>query len=126
MNRRHTSALLISTATRSDRAAETLQVIRDVVKRMAEQGPTEAELAAAKEYLVGAYAINNLNSSGSIAATLVELQLDDLGRDYIERRSAYINGVTLDEVKAVARKLLSVDPATLIVGPPLATEEGKG
>jgi zinc protease len=93
--------------------------VRDVVKDMAEQGPTDAELAAAKEYLVGAYAINNLDSSGSIASTLVELQLDKLGIDYIERRAAYINSVTLDEVKAVAKKLLSVDPAVLVVGPPL-------
>jgi zinc protease len=119
VNHKHASVLVISTATRSDRAAETLGVVRDVVKDMAEQGPTDAELAAAKEYLVGAYAINNLDSSGSIASTLVELQLDKLGIDYIERRAAYINSVTLDEVKAVAKKLLSVDPAVLVVGPPL-------
>jgi zinc protease len=119
VNHKHASALVISTATRSDRAAETLGVVRDVVKDMAEQGPTDAELAAAKEYLVGAYAINNLDSSGSIASTLVELQLDKLGIDYIERRAAYINSVTLDEVKTVAKKLLSVDPAVLVVGPPL-------
>jgi zinc protease len=125
VNHEHASALVISTATRSDRAAQTLGVIRDVVRKMAGEGPTEAELAAAKEYLVGAYAINNLNSSGSIASTLVELQLDGLGIDYIQRRAAYINGVTLDEVKAVARKLLSVDPAILVVGPPLPGE-GKG
>jgi zinc protease len=125
MNHEHASALVISTATRSDRAAETLSVVHDVVGQMAKEGPTEAELAAAKEYLVGAYAINNLDSSGSIASTLVELQLQKLGIDYIERRAAYINGVTLDEVKAVAKKLLSADPAILVVGPPLP-EGSKG
>lgn len=125
VNRKHASALVISTATRSDRAEETLGVVRDVVKDMAENGPTEAELAAAKKYLVGAYAINNLDSSGSIASTLVELQLDKLGIDYMDRRADYINGVTLDEVKAVAKKLLSVDPAVLVVGPPLP-EASKG
>ena len=118
----HASALVISTATRSDRAAETLGVVRDVVKRMAEQGPTEEELAAAKKYMIGAYAINNLDSSGAIARTLLELQLDKLGIDYMERRSGYIQAVTLDEVKAVARKLLSAEPAVMVVGPPLAGE----
>ena len=119
-NHKHASALVIATATRSDRAAETLDVVRSVVKRMAQEGPTEAELAAAKEYMIGAYAINNLDSSGAIASTLIELQLDRLGIDYMQRRAALINGVTLDEVKAVAKKLLSTEPAILVVGPPLA------
>ena len=99
--------------------------MRDAIRNLEEQGPTAEELAAAKRYLVGAYAINNLNSSGSIAATLVELQLDGLGIDYMQRRAGYIEGVTLDEVKAVARKLLTADPAVLVVGPRLP-EGSKG
>jgi zinc protease len=51
---------------------------------------------------------------------LVDLQLNKLGIDYMDRRADLINGVTLDEVKAVARKLLSVQPAVMIVGPALA------
>ena len=50
--------------------------MRDVVRRMAEEGPTEAELAAAKKYVIGAYALNNLDSSSAIAATLLSLQID--------------------------------------------------
>ena len=106
-NHDHSSALVIATATRSDRAAETLRVVRGVVRRMAEEGPTEAELAAAKEYVIGAYAINNLDSSGAIAGTLLQLQLDRLGNDYIQKRPPLINATTLDEVRAVAKKLLS-------------------
>ncbi|MGP2492331.1 M16 family metallopeptidase [Mesorhizobium sp. PUT5] len=116
----HASALVVATATRSDRAAETLAVIRDVVRDMAVNGPTEQDLAAAKAYLVGAYAINNLDSSSSIASTLVELQLDRLGIDYIQRRAGLLNAVTLDEVKAAARKLLSAEPTVMAVGPPLS------
>jgi zinc protease len=84
---------------------------------MAAYGPTEAELEAAKKYVVGAYAINNLNSSSAIAATLVELQLDELGIDYIDRRAALINGVTLDQAHAAAKRLLSAEPAIMVVGP---------
>ncbi|TIT29237.1 MAG: insulinase family protein, partial [Mesorhizobium sp.] len=119
VDHQHANALAITTATRSDRAAETLAVVREVVRRMAEEGPTEAELAATKKYMIGAYAINNLNSSGAIAATLLELQLDKLGIDYMQRRAAFINGVTLDQVKAVAKKLLSAEPAIMVVGPKL-------
>ena len=68
-----------------------LGIVRDVVKNMAKEGPTEAELVATKKYMIGAYAINNLDSSGAIAATLVELQLDKLGIDYMQRRAALID-----------------------------------
>lgn len=117
INNEYSAGLVISTATRSDRAAETLEVIRREVARMAAEGPTEAELAAAKKYVVGAYAINNLNSSPAIAATLVELQLDELGIDYIDRRAALIDAVTPEDARAAAKRLLSAEPAIMVVGP---------
>ncbi len=122
----HSHTLLVTTATRSDRAAETLSIVRQVVKDMAENGPTEAELAAIKKYMIGAYAINNLDSSSSIAATLVELQVDHLGIDYMQRRAALINAVTLADVKAAAKKLLSADPAVMVIGPPMVEVAGGG
>jgi len=119
VNYEHANALTIGTSTRADKAAEALALIRDVIRKMADDGPTQAELDAAKKYLVGAYAINNLDSSSAIASTLVELQLQDLGIDYMNRRAGLINAVTLEDTKAAAKKLLTVDPAILIVGPSL-------
>ncbi|KQZ99757.1 zinc protease [Mesorhizobium sp. Root157] len=124
-NLEHASSLIVTTATRADRAIETLAVVRDAIKHTADEGPTEAELAAAKKYLVGAYAINNLDSSGAIASTLIGLQLNGLGIDYMDRRAGLIDSVTLDEVKAVAKRLLSVEPAVMVVGPAL-TDGSKG
>lgn len=114
----HMSALIISTATRADRSNETLQILKDEVARMAKDGPTEEELVEAKKYLVGSYAVNNLDSSSAVASTLVGLQDQKLGRDYIDRRADLINSVTLEQVKAAAQKLLLTSPAVLIVGPP--------
>lgn len=113
----HASSLGISTATRSDRAGETLEIILDEVARMAAEGPTAEELELAKKTIIGAYAINNLDSSRSIANTLVELQLSELGIDYIDRRVRLINDVTTEQAKSVARRLFSVEPSVMIVGP---------
>jgi len=113
----HSNALTISTATRSDRAGETLKVIQDTVARMAAEGPTEVELQAAKKYVIGAYPINNLDTSGAIARTLVELQIDELGIDYMQRRADIINAVTIDQVKAAAKDMLTAKPAVMILGP---------
>ncbi len=116
-NQRHSSALVMGTGTNSERAAETLSVIRDVVRRMAEEGPTEQELENAKRYIIGSYAINNLDSSGAIANTLVQLQVEELGIDYMNRRADIINAVTREDAAAAAKKLLSTEPAVLILGP---------
>ena len=117
--------LVIGTSTRADRAQEALKVIRDVIAEVAENGVSEEELARAKTYLVGAYAINNLDSSSSVARTLVELQKDKRGIDYIERRAALIEAVTLDEVEAAAKRLLTAAPAILVIGPDEGAE-GEG
>jgi zinc protease len=125
VNNEHSSALVINTATRSDRSAETLAIIRAEVKRMADEGVTEEELDAAKKYLIGSYAINNLDTSRAIAGTLVELQINKLGIEYIEQRKELIDAVTAAEVQAAAKRLLLAGPAVLIVGPAKA-EGGKG
>lgn len=119
--------LVIGTSTRADRAQETLAIIRDVIRDVAENGVGEAELERAKTYLIGAYAINNLDSSSSVARTLVELQRDERGIDYIERRAGLIEAVTLDEVRAAAQRLLTAEPAVLVIGPDdgAGTQEGE-
>ncbi|WP_429945364.1 M16 family metallopeptidase, partial [Brucella melitensis] len=113
----HVSELMISTATRPDKAQDSLKIIREQVAAMANDGPTEEELAAAKSFLKGSYAVNNLDSSGAIANTLVSLQEAGLPSDYIDKRSELIDAVTLDQVKAIAWKLLQAEPAILIYGP---------
>lgn len=115
--RDHVSALTISTATRPEKAQESLKIIREQVAAMANDGPTESELQAAKSYLKGSYAVNNLDSSVSIADTLVGLQEAGLDREYIDKRAELIDAVTLDQVKAIAKKLLEAEPAILIFGP---------
>lgn len=113
----HAAMLAGATATRADKAKESIDIIRAELTRMAEEGPSQEELDRAKAFVKGSYAVQNLSSSLSIASTLVGIQLDDLGIDYIEKRQGLIDAVTLDEVKAVARRLMSVEPTIVTVGP---------
>lgn len=117
LNLEHANALVIGTSTGADRAGETLGVIKDVVEGMATQGPTPEELASAKKYLIGSYALNELSSSSAIANTMVSLQLRDLGPDYITDRTDKINAVTIEDVKGVAAALLGTKPTTMLLGP---------
>ncbi|MGX8009720.1 M16 family metallopeptidase [Mesorhizobium sp. ORM8.1] len=119
-NYQHSNMLVVTTSTRPDRAAETLGLIRQVIKELVDTGPTAAELDASKKHLIGAYAIHNLGSSRSISATLLALQIDKLGIDFIQRRQALIEQVTIDQVRAAAKRLLSAEPAIMGIGLGLA------
>ncbi|HZS64614.1 MAG TPA: pitrilysin family protein [Xanthobacteraceae bacterium] len=112
----HNAAVnLGSTATRSNKVGETLQVIDEEIRRMAESGPTAEELKKAKAYLKGSFALN-LDTSRSIASALLQIQLDDLGIDYIDKRNALIDAVTLDDAKRVAKRLLDGKMLVSVVG----------
>ncbi len=120
----YANSLMIGTSTRADRTQEALQVIRDTIRTLLDEGVDEEELATAKTYLIGAYAINNLDSSSALARTLVELQRDNRGIDYINRRAGYIEAVTAEQVEAVAKRLLTAEPAVLVIGPESSTNGG--
>ena len=105
-------------ATQNARTAESVRLIKEQFARMAENGLSEKELADAKTYLTGSFALQ-MDSTSSIAGLLVAVQLDDLGIDYLDKRNGYIESVTQEQVKAVAQRLL--DPAKLtfvVVGQP--------
>lgn len=116
-HRDHAQMLTIETAPSAAQTDEARAVIEEVVETMRTEGVSEEELAAAKRYVIGAYAINNLDSARAIAGTLVNIQEHDLGIDYMERRTELIDAVTPEAVRAAARRLLSDAPAVLIVGP---------
>lgn len=112
----HTAFLVAGTSTRASNQDETISVIKNEITRMAQQGVTEEELSAAKRYVSGSYAINNLDTSTKIARVLVAIQSGDLGIDYIDRRRDLIDAVTLEDVNRLARQLLSKQPTVVTVG----------
>lgn len=114
-----TSIFLGSTATRADRANETADRIASELKRIAEEGPTQQELDEAKSYLKGSQMVA-LDSSTKFAGALLQYQIDKLGIDYLDRRPAIIDAVTLDDAKRVAKKIWSHQLLTVSVGRPPA------
>lgn len=105
-------------ATVNDRAAETIEILRREIARMAEDGPTEKELAEAKTYITGSYALR-FDSNRKISRQLLAIQRDRLGIDYVNQRNALIEAVTLEDVKRVARRLLDADGLVItVVGNP--------
>ena len=112
----HAGIINIGSATGAERANQTLEILQRETERMAKEGPTAEELEKAKKYIVGSYAISNLDTSDKIASVLVAIQEAELGLDYITARADYLNNVTLDDAKRVAKRLYGGKPTIVTVG----------
>ncbi len=99
-----------------------LEVTKQEMTNFAKTGATAQELTDAKTYLTGAFALN-FDSNAKIARTLNAYQRSGLAADYVVKRNAMINAVTLAQVNAMAKKYY--DPAKLVVviaGTPAAAQ----
>jgi zinc protease len=108
---------MASTATRTEAAGQTLDLVSHEIRRLAEQGPTAEELAKAKSFQTGSFPLR-FDTSTKIASQLVLMQVEDLGIDYIDRRNALVEAVTLADVERVAKRLLDGGMLVAMVGRP--------
>jgi zinc protease len=111
----HSALFIGNTGTRADRAGETIDAIETDVRRMAEDGPTQAELDEAKSYLKGSQMLA-LDTSSKLASGLLQYQLDGLPIDYLQKRNALVDAVTLDDAKRAAKRLWGNGLITVVVG----------
>ena len=100
----HAGLVIGNAATGAARAGQTVDVVREVIARFAEEGPTDAEIEAAKNFLKGSYALR-FDTSDKIAGQLLGIQIDGLGIDYIDTRNDLIDAVTPEEVREAARRV---------------------
>lgn len=110
----HAELVVGQLSTANQTAGQAIDLIRAEWVRMAEQGVTPEELAAAQTYLTGAYALR-FDGNGPIANILVGMQMDDLSPSYVETRNDMINAVTVDDVARVAKRLLRPDDLHFVV-----------
>lgn len=110
----HAGMIVGSVGTANERVGESIDVIRAEWARMRDGDVTAQELEDAKTYVTGSYPLR-LSSTRAIAGILVGIQLGDLGIDYLDRRSAYIESITLDDVRRVARRLLDPDKLSFVI-----------
>ena len=124
---RHAAMFMAQTQTQADSTREALELIEAQVQRMANEGPTEDELAKAKAYLKGSYALN-FDTSTKIASILLQNQLDDLGIDYIDKRNGLIDAVTIEDARRAAKRLAEGGMLVTVVGQPkdLSSKEPGG
>ena len=106
----------IGLQTKKEQTGDALSVARRVLADFVANGPSEAELQAAKQNLVGSFPLR-LDSNRKILDNVSLIGYYGLPLDYLDRYSANVEGVTVQEVRAAfARRVRMEDLVTVVVG----------
>lgn len=97
-----------------------VQSILEEVSRFQRDGPLPAEVSDARDYLTGSLALR-LETHAGLAAVLAEIELYDLGLDYLERYPAIIRGVSPEAMRAAATRFPTERYALAVAGPPASS-----
>jgi zinc protease len=112
----HTGAFTLGLQTRPDQATQAVQVAREVVARFVAEGPTERELKAAKDNLIGGFPLL-IDSNRKLLDNIANIAWNGLPLDYLDTWTRQVDRVTAGDVKAAfARKLQPQRMVTVIVG----------
>lgn len=94
-----------SLATRTDRAAEATAEVKRILSDMRTRGVTSQECEDARTHVLGAFPLQ-LDSSRSVAETLLMMRMYGLGEDYLKERAAKFNAVRCADINTLATELL--------------------
>lgn len=112
----HAGSFTVGLQTRPDQAAQAVALVRRVVSDFVANGPTEAELKAAKDNLVGGFALR-IDSNGKLLGNIAGIAWNNLPLDYLDTWTQQVNSVTAADIKAAfARKLQPEKMVTVILG----------
>jgi zinc protease len=106
----------IGLQTQKEQAIRALQVVRSTVADFLRDGPTDAEVQAAKDNLIGGFALR-LDSNRKILGSVSAIGFYGLPLDYLDRWPERINSVTAADVRAAFNRKLQMDKlSTVVVG----------
>jgi zinc protease len=112
----HAGAFTIGLQTRPDQAAQALQVSKDVLTKFVAEGPTEAELQAAKNNLIGGFALR-IDSNRKLLDFVANIAWNKLPLTYMDTWTQQIDKITTAQIKAAfQRKLQPERMVTVVLG----------
>ena len=112
----HAGAFTVGLQTRPDQAAQAVEVARQVIKDFVEQGPTEDELQAAKDNLIGGFALR-IDTNRKLLDNVANIAWNQLPLDYLDQWTENMAKVTTADVRrAFARVLPPERMVTVVVG----------
>jgi zinc protease len=107
---------LMVAQTQNERADEALSVMRDTLRRFVSDGPTEEELDAAKQNLIGGFPLR-IASNAKIVEYLAMMGFYDYPLDWLDTLTDKLAAVDVGQVRdAFARRINSESGIAVVVG----------
>lgn len=107
----------VSAGVAPENVEKAIASVRDEIRRMVDEPVTDEELAENKANFKGRLPLS-LEVNDGVAAILSNMELYDLGLDYLRRYSDLIDAITVEDVQAAARHYLNPDAYALAVAGP--------
>ncbi len=89
------------------------------IRRFQQDGPSDDEVADARDFLVGSLAVR-METQAGVAQMMADMELYGLGLDYLVRYPQLIRGVGKDAIVKAARRFPDAAYCLAIAGPPAA------
>lgn len=106
----------IGLQTKLEQTDEALKVVRDVLGKFQQAGPTVEELAASKKDITGGFPLRTANN-GQIAEYVGTIGFYHLPLDYLDTFTAKINALTREQIADAFKRRVQPDKmVTVIVG----------
>lgn len=110
----HAGSFTIGLQTRPDQAAQALQVAKDVLQDFVAKGPTEAELQAAKDNLIGGFALR-IDSNEKLLGNVANIAWNNLPLNYLDVWTQQIDKISTTQIKAALQRKLQPDKMVTVV-----------
>ncbi|MDT6962425.1 pitrilysin family protein [Cupriavidus sp. SZY C1] len=108
----------VTLQTKKENTNEALGLVRQILAKYVADGPTDAELKAAKDNLVNGFPLR-IDSNRKLLTNVANIGWYGLPLDYLDTWTAQINKVTRDQVRAAFQRHVHPDAlATVIVAGP--------
>ncbi|OHB95276.1 MAG: hypothetical protein A3I59_05480 [Planctomycetes bacterium RIFCSPLOWO2_02_FULL_50_16] len=102
----------VRTYSKNETALEALWLVLDELRKLKAGGVTAEELADAKSYYIGHFALG-LETPAQIASKIIEQEFYGLPEDYLEKYLENIRAVSREDVNRAAERFL--DPQNLVI-----------
>lgn len=122
--RANVGEFVIGLQTKSEQAQEAEAVAMDVLRDFVANGPTEEELQAAKDNLIGGFALR-IDSNRKLLNNIANIARNDLPLDYLETWTDHVAEISVADINDVFQSRIKPNKmVNLILGvePPTATE----
>ncbi len=112
----HAGAFTVGLQTRVDQVDQAVTVVRQVLGEFVAQGPTEQELRAAKDNLIGGFALR-LDSNAKLLDNVANIAWHGLPLDHLQTWTEQVERLTPADIRAAFQRKLQPDRMlTLVVG----------